>query len=103
MEWTPITLDELSFEILKGEKAINHELLKFWNIIKIKPIKWIENEYGNEGNGFWVVGIFKDLVLYYNDIEEGFNISNFKQEGKIENYYAEQDELQFAILKLYKS
>ena len=102
MNWEPITFDELSNEILKGEIQMNPKHLKFWNEIKINPKKWNEDEYGNEGNVFWVVAKFKNLVVYYNDIEEGFNISDFIEEGKIENYYAEQDELNIAILKLLK-
>lgn len=102
MNWKPITFTELSDEILNGEKQMNPKHFTFWNEIKINPKKWSEDEYGNEGNGFWVVAKFKNLVVYYNDIEDGFNISDFKEEGKIENYCAEQDELNIAILKLSK-
>ncbi|MFY1045595.1 hypothetical protein [Chryseobacterium sp. GP-SGM7] len=55
MIWKPITLQELSLEISKGENAMNEDVLKFWNSIKFIPTKWIENEYGDEGGGFWAV------------------------------------------------
>lgn len=100
MNWEPISFEELSTEISKGENDMKTELLNFWNKVKINPIKWSEHEYGDDGNGFWVVAKYKNLVLYYNDIEEGFNISEFENEGEIKEYYAEQDELYFAVLKL---
>ncbi|WP_435522465.1 hypothetical protein [Chryseobacterium indoltheticum] len=40
--------------------------------------------------------------MYYNDIEEGFNISEFEKDGEIKEYGAEQDELQIALIKLRK-
>ncbi|MFD2904687.1 hypothetical protein [Sphingobacterium anhuiense] len=100
MNWTPITFEELKIEISNGEHKMDQNLLDFWNKIKTVPKKWSEAEYGDEGNGFWVVAKFKNLVVYYNDIEEGFNISEFKYEGEIQEYGAEQDELNFAIYKL---
>ena len=102
MIWEPITLEELSLEILNGENKMNAEIFSFWNSIKITPIKWIEHELGDEGGGFWAVAKYKNFVLYYNDIEEGFNISEFEREGEIKEYYAEQDELQHSLIKFKK-
>lgn len=73
---------------------------QFWTSISIVPSKWEEREFGEDGNGFWVVGIYEDRIVWYNDIEEGFNISDFSQPGIINEYGAEQDELQTAIEKI---
>ncbi|ASK32832.1 hypothetical protein CEY12_19485 [Chryseobacterium sp. T16E-39] len=70
--------------------------------MRVKPQKWNEKEYGNEGNGFWVVAIVGQRVIWYNDIEEGFNISSYKEYGEIEEYLCNQDELKYAVMKLYK-
>ncbi len=102
MKWKPINLEELSIEISKGENKMDEKLLNFWNKIKMTPIKWKENQFWNEENSFWVVAKHKNLVLYYNDIEEGFNISIFEKEGEIKEYCVEQDELHFSIIKLLK-
>lgn len=102
MNWDPITLEELSLEISKGEKEMSPENFQFWNEIKFTPTKWTEHEFGNEGEGFWAVAKYKNLVLYYNDIEEGFNISEVEKDGEIKEYGAEQDELQYALIKLKK-
>lgn len=103
MIWEPITYEELSLEISKGEKEMSSENFQFWNEIKFTPIKWAEQEFEDEGAGFWAVAKYKNFVIYYNDIEEGFNISEFENEGKIKQYNAEQDELQFALMKLRKT
>ena len=102
MIWEPITSEELSLEISKGEKEMSSANFQFWNEIKFTPTKWAEYEFGDEGGGFWAVAKYKNFVLYYNDIEEGFNISEFEKDREIKEYGAEQDELQFALIKLRK-
>lgn len=101
MTWTPITIEEIYDMILATERDLNGELLNFWELIKIYPEKWNEETYGKEGNGFWVVGLIGRRVIYFNDIEEGFNISDYKTYGTIDNYFCNQDKLAWAIQKLF--
>lgn len=56
---------------------------------------------GEEGGGFWVVAILGKSVIYYNDIEEGYNLSPFIKYGEIENYYCNQIELHEMIKSLF--
>lgn len=100
-EWEPISLSELFDEIQKTEKDLDGELKNFWDLIKIDPIKWEEKEYGEMGGGFWVVAICGNKVMWYNDIEEGFNISDYKTFGKIEYYSCNQDDLIWSLTKLF--
>ena len=100
-KWTPISKIELLGEIHKTEIELNGELWNFWQLIKIEPEKWQEPEFGNEGGGFWVVAICGMKVIWYNDIEEGFNISDYKDYRKIEGYYCNQDELNWSVIRLY--
>ena len=98
-DWKSITLTELQ-EVLDSCLAkMSLEQRRVWERISIKPVKWAEHEYG-KGEGFWVVGIDGNRVVWYNDIEEGFNISKYSRLGKIDEYSAEQDELSMAINKL---
>ena len=99
-KWEPIPLSELQEKINKGVNLMSQEQISIWNQIAIRPEKWIETEQGEMGGGFWVVAIYTKAVVWYNDIEEGFNISSFSTHGKIEQYEAEQDELQWTIHKL---
>ena len=100
--WKPITEKELYSEIWKTESELEGKYLNFWNLIKISPEKWSELNFGNEGDGFWVVAICGRKVIWYNDIEEGFNISNYNEYGKINEYYCNQDELNIAVLRLFE-
>lgn len=100
--WTPIEFDEILNLIKQGISKMTLEQQELWNQISMNPIKWIEQDYGKEGNGFWVVACTKNKVVWFNDIEDGFNISNYSIKGKIDEYGAEQDELQWTIQKLKK-
>jgi hypothetical protein len=95
--WKPISLENLNTLILKGELELNDQQLDFWNLIKIEPEKWEEREYGIEGGGFWVVAIFGKEIIYYNDIEEGFNISSYKTYGRIDEYKCSQVDLNWSV------
>lgn len=101
--WTPITLEELPDQISKSENLLKGDLLKFWQLIKITPEKWIEDEYGKEGGGFWVVGILGKKVIWYNDIEDGFNVSTYKNYGTINNCGFEQFDLNQIVYQVYNS
>lgn len=101
-EWTPITENEIDEKLNKTQLELTGDLLNFWQLILVEPQKWSEKEYGNEGNGFWVVAIAGKRVIWYNDIEEGFNISSYTKYGEIEEYLSHQDELKYVIMKLYK-
>lgn len=101
--WEPISLTSLQKEILNGVQKMTTNQLILWKNISIEPKKWIEAEYGNEGGGFWVVAIKGNEIIYYNDIEEGFNVSTFTKIGLIDSYQSEQDEIQWALNKLNES
>ena len=66
-------------------------------MVNINPEKWQEETYGKEGGGFWVVAIVGNNVVWYNDIEDGFNRSKFKKYGKIDGYWCNQDQLERTI------
>ncbi|NDW10507.1 hypothetical protein [Dysgonomonas sp. 520] len=99
--WTPISLNDLYDRILEAEKEFSGELSNFWELIKIFPEKWKEEKYAKEGDGFWVVAICGRKIVWYNDIEEGFNISDYKIYGQFEDYYCNQDDLNWCIISLF--
>jgi len=98
--WTPISLEQLNAYISTATEYMDATALTLWHYIKITPEKWQETEYGNEGGGFWVVGIFGRQVLWYNDIEEGFNVSSYLNYGIIEKYAPEQNKLDWVVYRL---
>lgn len=100
--WTPISLTKLEEWVSRGESRLQGEVLNFWKLIKIKPQKWQEKEYGEEGGGFWVVAIFGNQIIYFNDIEDGFNISPYETYGQIKEYWCNQSELDWEIIALFE-
>ena len=69
---------------------------KLWHKVRRTPEKWA----CANGGEFWIVGTSNQNVIWYNHIEEGFNISNFQKTGKIEDYWCNQDELTHIMHKL---
>ena len=76
-------------------------LTRLWNAIRVEFTKWQQHPWGDQGNGFWVVGFIGNQVLWYNDIEEGFNWSRYTTSGLIDEYWCNQDELNHAICALH--
>ncbi len=101
MEWKPISLERVYDKIIAGEANLRGAEQRLWELVKVEPSKWQEPSYGTRGGGFWVVGLMGNLVIWYNDIECGFNISKWSTYGTIDEYVCDQDELNECITKLY--
>lgn len=70
---------------------------RLWEAIRIDPEKWRLSPWGDEGGGFWAVGVIGRYVVWYNDIEDGFNRSAYEKYGEFEDYWCNQDELEETI------
>ena len=97
MDWQPISEAGIWEEINNSYERMSPEQRRLWDVIKINPEKWQEETYGKEGGGFWVVAIIGNNVVWYNDIEDGFNRSKFKKYGEINGYWCNQDQLEWTI------
>jgi len=97
MDWEPISEDGIWNNINSGYDRMSFAQKRLWESIKIVPEKWTEESYGKAGDGFWVVAIMGKCVIWFNDIEDGFNQSKYSEYGKISEYLCEQDELEWAI------
>jgi len=95
MEWQPISEADIWEKINKSYERMSLEQRRLWEVIKIDPEKWQEETYGKEGGGFWVVAIIGSSVIWYNDIEEGFNRSKYLNYGAINDYWCNQDQLEW--------
>ena len=102
MTWEPIPLDELQAMIGRDLAECSEEQRQFFARVAITPEKWRQSPYGDEGGGFWAVAVCESRVLWFNDIEDGFNVSIFKTHGEIpaDEYWCNQDPLQWALPKL---
>ena len=98
--WQPIPLYELKALIAQQIAECSPETRALLEANAIAPQKWALSPWGDDGGGFWVTAIIGKFVLWYNDIEEGFNTSSFTQEGTIEQYWCNQDSVHVALLGL---
>lgn len=62
-----------------------------------------QSPYGDLGGGFWVVAIIGRFVAWFNDIEDGFNVSRYSKYGVIGEYWCNQDELEWAMQRVLHS
>ena len=97
MDWTPITEAELWDLILAAEARMEPPETTLWECVRISPQKWREPSYGTAGGGFWAVGILGTTVIWYNDIEDGFNYSAYSDFGTIGEYWCNQDDLEHTL------
>ncbi len=93
--WINFPKKDLELEIYFSEQNMEDETLLFWNEIKISPEIWKCNDVIEDN--FWVVALCENYLIWYNDIEEGFNVSRFKIKGEIVEYNASKNELNLAI------
>lgn len=102
MNWTPIDRTELQGLIDRGLAAGGEEMRALFALIAREPVKWQLHPWGDPGGGFWVVAVLDNRVVWFNDIEEGFNLSTFVVEGVIpsDQYGCNQDELDWVLRRL---
>ena len=97
MTWQPITEAQLSDEINRSVANMTLEQRRLWDAIHVLPQKWKLSPWGDVGGGFWIVAIIGQTVAWYNDIEDGFNRSSYSQMGVINDYWCNQDNLNWTI------
>jgi hypothetical protein len=102
VSWESISLGELQQLVSKGLQDCSDEGREFFARVRIPFSKWRLSPRGDKGGGFWAVAVHKDRVLWFNDIEEGFNVSTFTLRGEIpkDQYWCNQDSLAWALPRL---
>ena len=97
MDWQSISKTALQARVAQGVGRMTIGQRRLWNVIEVEPVKWRQHPYGDQGGGFWVVAVVGRTVIWYNDIEEGFNRSTNTAAGVIDEYWCNQDELETAV------
>lgn len=97
MDWEPISEAQIWDLINESYERMTVEQRRAWEVIKVIPEKWVQEPWGNEGKGFWVVAIIGQTVIWFNDIEDGFNRSRFEEFGCIKDYFCNQNELEWQV------
>lgn len=97
VDWVPISEDDLLARISHGYARMTQAQQRLWEAIRISPEKWQQHPYGDAGCGFWAVGLLGRTVIWYNDLEDGFNRSVYSTYGLIDDYWRNDDELDVTI------
>lgn len=97
MALTGITESEIWDAINAAEARMSAEQLRLWECIAITPNKWKQHPYGDLVAGFWVVAVIGRFIIWFNDIESGFNFSEYTLFGEIGSYGASPDALEATV------
>ena len=102
MQIRSIGQNELQSVVERHLAECSIEIRKFFAQVAFPPARWRLSPWGDRTGGFWAVAATGERVLWYNEIEEGFNISRFVNSGEIpkEEYWCNQDTLCVALAKL---
>ena len=96
-QWLPIGEEALRKRVAQGQARMTASERRLWNAIRVEPQKWKQEPFGTLGSGFWVVGLIGQTVIWYNDLEDGFNRSRYSCLGTIDDYWCNQDELEVTL------
>jgi len=99
-EWRPISREELHLLVAESLGSAAAEGRRIFDLVRIIPEKWALPPWGDEGGGFWVVGVLGRYAIWYNDIEEGFNVSVYCEWGLLADYTCDQLELHHWLFRL---
>jgi hypothetical protein len=94
--WQPISAVELGELIARQLRDCEPELIAAFERYKVTPFRAAIDRYGREEHVF-VVARRRDEVMYFEDVEDGFNFSRISPEGKILEHWCNQDELKHAL------
>jgi hypothetical protein len=100
MEWEPISESAIWDKINTACLRMDPVQERIWEVVKVIPEKWQQHPHGDVGGGFWAVAIIGCRVLWFNDIEDGFNLSVYSRFGQIDEYWCNQDELEWAVQRV---
>jgi hypothetical protein len=96
--WQPITASELSELVSRQLTECEPGLRKVFEQYRVEPYR---APFASEGalESAFVVAKRGNDVLYFEDVEEGFNTSPLSKDGRILEHWCNQDELKFALRK----
>src|SRR5205085_2560933 len=76
-----VSATELDQIIQRDLAACSDEQRAFFRGVAFQPTRWRQSRWGDQSGGFWAVAAHEDRVLWYNEIEDGFNVSRFTTWG----------------------
>ncbi len=97
--WKPISAGELEALVAKQLSECSPEIQQIFERFKVVPYAAKIDRLGAVETVF-VVAKSGNIALYYEDVEDGFNISELRPDGAISIRACEQWELSHALWRL---
>ena len=96
--WKPITREKL-FALISEELAeCPDPVADTFRRFRVEPFHAPITRHGRDTDQVFVVARRGNEVMYYEDIEEGWNFSPISDDGRVLEHWCNQDELRFALL-----
>ena len=92
----PATIDDVNEIVAKDLKDCDAEQLAAFDKYRVEPFSAPIVRYG-QPQSVVVVARNGDEVIYYEDVEDGFNVSPISSDGRVLEHWCNQDELKFAL------
>jgi len=96
MEWKPTTVEEVKNIVTADLANCDEEQLEIFRRYALEPYLAPILRYAEMGTVV-VVARKGEEVIYWEDVEEGFNVSPISEDGRILEHWCNQDELRHAL------
>ena len=96
MEWQPATVEAVKKIIASDLKACDSKQVAAFKKYSVEPYNAPILRYGKTERVV-VVARRRDDVIYWEDVEEGFNRSGVGSDGRVLEHSCNQDELRVAL------
>lgn len=95
-DWRPATVDEVNDIVARDLDACDAQQLAAFKKYRVEPFSAPIMRYGTLETVV-VVAQNGDQVIYWEDVEDGFNVSPISPDGRILEHWCNDDELRFAL------
>jgi hypothetical protein len=99
MSWKPITKEELEKELESQCSQLSKEERSYFNAIRV-PLEPAKIERWGNLETVYIVAKKGSTIIFYEDVEEGFEISKLDKKGIVSEYGVNQFTIQHIVNQL---
>jgi hypothetical protein len=96
MDWRPATIGEVAAIVQEHLRRCDGEQRSMFERYSVEPYFAPIVRYG-QSDQVVVVARRGNEVMYWEDVEEGFNVSEVRADGQIAHHWCNQDELRHVL------
>ena len=95
-DWQPATIEEVSEIVARDLKDCDAEQLAAFAKYRVEPFSAPIVRCG-QTDSVVVVARNGDQIIYWEDVEDGFNVSPISPDGRVLEHWCNQDGLRYAL------